>query len=133
MKVDGEKTTEMIPFVERQLKNITNIFGVDWTSRLDPIDSHRFTLGYRFSNSYFLKKMATSLVESKTVDEFNIAMNFYTHSAETSHFIFDIVENLERNCCRKVTSAAKELQTLLIEFKDTSAIRNLKKMYTNYY
>ncbi|CAD5126674.1 unnamed protein product [Dimorphilus gyrociliatus] len=132
-KMTGTKKNKAIikEFVVHYLINITESMGPDWTFYLDPSSSYQLrpSLYYNFANSYRHTFIADALVDSKSVDEFNKDLNFIYKKGDTSKFIFELVETLSNSDWRKIADTLQEFANLLIENKDTTILKNLKKIY----
>ncbi|CAD5126810.1 DgyrCDS14843 [Dimorphilus gyrociliatus] len=130
MKANGEKTDDIIAFVENDLRNITASFGPYWTMELNIKYNYRYQFHYRFSDSYHFKNVATALVETSSVEAFNDKMGFvYQPEKRSSKVIFSIVETLIDNDWRKLIHISKEFGHLIFEFGHTSAMRNMIKLF----
>ncbi|CAD5126677.1 unnamed protein product [Dimorphilus gyrociliatus] len=129
MKANGENKTKIVSFVESQLENILKSFGEKWTSALNPFNSYMFSFDYSFSDSYFITKVAHSLVKANNADEFNSEMNFSHYAAKDSQFVFTILENLVKHDLGKIWNAANEFENLIIQFNHTKVMKNLIEVH----
>ncbi|CAD5126267.1 unnamed protein product [Dimorphilus gyrociliatus] len=129
MKANGENKMEIVSFVESQLENIIKSFGEKWTSVLNPFNHYMFSFDYSFSDSYFITKVANSLVKANNAYEFNSKMNFQHYAAENSQIIFNILENLVKHDLGNIWDSANEFENLIIQFNHTKVMKNLIEMH----
>ncbi|CAD5125446.1 DgyrCDS13664 [Dimorphilus gyrociliatus] len=116
----------ILAFVEDSLRNMTQTFGDNWTSKLDPTGNFAYQLQFNFW--YNIETVAKALVESENVFEFNSKLaGFYYGSADNSIIVFDIVQRVVDYDWNAVIASVKEFANLLIEFKDTNIMKNLRQ------
>ncbi|CAD5126528.1 DgyrCDS14635 [Dimorphilus gyrociliatus] len=130
MRANGERTEDIMSFVENRLRNMTKLFGPYWTAKLNPNVDGRYDLYYSFSGHYSYRKVTRAIVETHSIEEFNDKMNFsYQATRESSKMIFEIVETLVKNNWRKIIPVFKEFHNLLIQFIHTNAMSIMMKVF----